>query len=373
MKSHFWHSAGAITVTLEQIGAMTDVEARYLLAELRWGSSEQQVCPECGTIDRHYDVRVRNQWRCKSCGRTFSVTSDSPFADHKLSYRRLALAIFSFITHQKGLPALELRRIIGGHYRTCFLLLHKIREAILGTGDETKLSGVIEIDGAHFSGRKRKGRKQKKRAAKAVPKKYANQQHRARVPRTANSYHPNRRIVMSLREVSEEKTDAIDSRTKRPIGKGARRTLVAVCMSENAKDIEALVRRHVAPGSTIRTDELPAYRKLKLMGYQHDVVNHSVEFVTDEGINQNQAESFFGRMRRAKIGLYHRIAPKYMLDYASEMAWREDVRRLDTMSQLKALASRIFKAGVSVDWINYCRGNMRKVELLFQAAAPAPA
>ena len=70
-------------------------------------------------------------------------------------------------------------------------------------------------------------------------------------------------------------------------------------------------------------------------------------------------------MRRAAIGIYHRITPKYMLDYAMEMAWREDIRRTDTRGQITQLVHGIFKAGVSADWCNYCRGNKRQAELLF--------
>ncbi len=353
---------------------MNDEQARLYLAELRWGSRDQQVCPDCGAIDRHHSIRTRKQWRCKHCFRTFSVTTGTPFADHKIGYRKLLIAIFAFVMNQKGLAALALRRIIGGQYRTAFTLLHKIREAVMLTVSREKLSGVIEVDGGHFSGKKRKGRK-KKRSSKAdkteVPAKY--RQHREKSKPSAFPFHPNRRIIITLREISPEKTGAVNRHTGKPIRKGARRTLVAVCRSENSLDIEALVRRHVERSATIRSDELPAYGNLKLMGYVHEVVNHSEEFSTDDGINENQAESFFSRMRRACIGIYHRITPKYMLDYATEMAWREDVRRMDTRNQMAMLMGRVFGAGLSNDWINYCRGNKRAGELLFQAPVPNPA
>lgn len=185
----------------------------------------------------------------------------------------------------------------------------------------------------------------------------------------ANPYHPNRRIVMVIRDISSEKTDLIDRRSGKPIGKGAISTRTAVCRSENSADIEALVRTHVAPGSIIRTDELPAYGKLKLMGYTHEFVNHSTEFCTDDGINQNQAESYFARIRRASIGVHHRITPDYMEEYAAEMAWREDVRRMDIKSQMVSLMTRICSAGLSLKWANYCRRAKRKPELHSQAAA----
>jgi hypothetical protein len=134
--------------------------------------------------------------------------------------------------------------------------------------------------------------------------------------------------------------------------------------------MEALVKQLVASSSTIRSDELSAYGNLKYQGFVHETVNHSVEFSSDEGFNQNQAESFFSRMRRACIGVYHRITPKYMLDYACEVAWREDFRRDDTQSQFTKLVSRVFASGRSTDFLNYCRrGHKRKYEILFQAPA----
>lgn len=369
MTAHFWLSTDAITITQESIGAMTDEEARMFLAELRWGSAEEQVCPDCGVVDRHYNIRTRQQWRCKHCFHTFSVTSGTPFADRKLGYRKLALAFHAFVINQKGLAALALRRIIGGQYRTCYTLLHKIREAVMLTVSEEQLSGVVEIDGGHFSGRKRKPRKKKRPSAKKeIPGKYM--QHRKKPARTAFPFHHNRRIIIALREISSESTGAFNKYNGKPIGKGATRTLVAICRSENNVDIESLVRQHVASQATIRTDELPAYGKLKLMGYVHEVVNHSEEFSSDEGFNENQAESFFSRMRRACIGIYHRITPKYMLDYACEMAWREDVRRRDIRSQMAELVRRVMRSGLSADWNNYCRGNKRTAELLFEAPRP---
>jgi transposase-like protein len=368
--THFWLKPEAVPLTLESISTLDDAAARCFLAELRWGKN-QQVCPDCGVVDRHYDIRTRKQWRCKHCFRTFSVTTGTPFADCKIGYRKLLLAIFAFIINQKGLAALALRRIIGGQYRTAFTLLHKIREAVMVTVSQEKLSGVIEIDGGHFSGKRRKGRKKKPKLKPEdktdVPAKYSQQ--RAKIPASRFPFHPNRRIVMVLREISPEKTGTFNIHNGKEIGKGAARTLVAVCRSENSADIEALAKRHIEHRSLIRTDELPGYGNLKLMGYEHQVVNHSIEFSTDDGVNENQAESYFSRMRRACIGIYHRVTPRYMLDYATEMAWREDVRRRNTADQLRNLVATVFSAGVSADWINYCRGNKWKTELLFVAPA----
>ena len=52
-------------------------------------------------------------------------------------------------------------------------------------------------------------------------------------------------------------------------------------------------------------------------------VNHSVEFVSEDGACTNQAESYFARLRRSEFGIHHRISGHLLQAYANEMAWRE--------------------------------------------------
>ena len=309
MSQHFWLKSSSVSLSGMEIAQLSDEQARYYLARMRWGD-QGQVCPACAALDQHYDIKTRKQWGCKHCGRRFSVTTGTPFADFKIGYARLLMAIFAFVVNQKGVAALALRRIIGGQYRTSYTLLHKIREALMLTASAEPMSGVVEVDGGHFAGKRRKGRKLKEdRGPAELPKKYRKPQQRDKVSNAAFPHHPNRRIVLVLREMCQDGE-----------GVGAARTKVAIIRSENTADIEALVKLHVAKLTTIRSDELTAYGNLKLLGYAHQTVNHSVEFSTDDGVNQNQAESFFSRMRRAFIGVYHKITPSYMLDYACEMA-----------------------------------------------------
>lgn len=337
-----------------EISDLSEEEARMKLAELRWGSKAEQICPGCGAIDSHYVIKTRSQWRCKgnACRRTFSVTSNSPFADRKIGHKRLLIAMFLFVADQKGIPALELRRYINGDYRTSFTLLHKLRDALTRTVSPVKLKGVVEMDGAHVSGRPRKGRRKGRRSPPGM-------QHRAKYPSTAFSDRPNRRIMMTMRENAGNR-------------QGASRTVVAICSSENAADVEALAKLWIEPGSTIRTDELPAYKNLTQMSYKHEFVNHSVEFSSGTGVNENQAESYFSRFRRGERGVYHRITPHYMIDYANEMAWHEDVRRKDTATQLQMLVFRVFNAGISPDWRGYSQGHHRQREVIFRHQEELP-
>ena len=56
-------------------------------------------------------------------------------------------------------------------------------------------------------------------------------------------------------------------------------------------------------------------------------INHSLAY-SDGDACTNHAESFFSRLRRAEIGIHHHIAGPYLNAYATEMAWREDNRRV---------------------------------------------
>lgn len=53
------------------------------------------------------------------------------------------------------------------------------------------------------------------------------------------------------------------------------------------------------------TDESGAFTQLSTW-CDHRTVVHSREYVADDGTSENQAESFFSRMRRAEYGVYQR-------------------------------------------------------------------
>jgi hypothetical protein len=145
-------------------------------------------------------------------------------------------------------------------------------------------------------------------------------------------------------------------------GKGAGKTLVFVGKSENEKDVRSFVHELVESGSTIQTDENPCYSYLSAY-YDHRTVVHSKEYVTIDGDNENQAESFFSRMRRNVLGVTHGMRPTYCVDYGYEMVWREDMRRKTNMQKMQDLFTKIGRHGKSIWWRGYWQGNKRGREL----------
>jgi transposase-like protein len=344
MAGHFLLSKDARDFTVEGVERMSEREVHKFFVESRWGKDGVQICPGCGTIDSHYWVKTRRQWRCKdiACGRSFSITSDTKFADHKLPLKKLLKAFVIFANNVKGISASALARTIGVAYQTAFVLLHKIRESIMECWNDDQLDGLVHIDGAYVSGRIRKPR---------VKKKATETQHRDKKPQWQSSKHPNQRVVMVMREVDPEG------------GVGAIRTIVHVVRAEDARTAEELAKIYIKRDAKVMTDEAPAYSSL-IERYDHLTVNHSKEFSTDDGVNNNQAESFFARMRRMVIGQVHRVTPKYMLDYVTEVAWREDVRRTPTSKQVGMLANAVSRS-TSKWWRGYWQMKNRPEEILF--------
>lgn len=357
MAGHFLLSPSARNFSFRALDRLSDDDAHALFVRLRWAKYDgKQVCPQCGAIDHHYVIRGRRQWRCKDkgCGATFSVTSGTKFADHKLPFKELLRGIIVLATSAKTMSAVQFINLMGLSYSTGFTFFHKLREALWATRDLTPLQGLIHVDGAHFCGRPRKPNRRRSMTK--------TRSQRARLTNDATAFHPNRRIVIVLRELYTQN----DSKGKpQPIkGKGAKRTIVVFAKGESADVVMALAHKYIKPGSRVQTDELASYNGYGKL-FDHRTVNHDIEFCTSAGVNNNQAESFWTRMRRMVWGQLHRITPHYLAEYANETAWREDNRRKSQRERVEDILVRALCSGRSRWWTGYWQGTHRAGDLQF--------
>jgi hypothetical protein len=65
------------------------------------------------------------------------------------------------------------------------------------------------------------------------------------------------------------------------------------------------------------------------------------------------AESYFSRLRRGELGHHHHIAGPYLLRYAQEAAWREDLRRVSNGEQTHGIVRLAMRCRPSVDFCGY--------------------
>src|SRR5258705_8756925 len=76
------------------------------------------------------------------------------FQDTHLPMRTWFRAMWCITSQKNGMSALGLQRVLGlGSYRTAWLMLHKLRQAMVRPGRE-KLRGEVEVDETYW-GRRR--------------------------------------------------------------------------------------------------------------------------------------------------------------------------------------------------------------------------
>lgn len=355
---HILKSSRVRDITVMDIANMTELEAFQVFVKLRYKSMETVVCPHCAVIDKHYFNKIRLCWRCKHCTESFSVTRGTPFQDHKLSFKELLMGLLLFISEANGISIHKLSRELNVQVKTAQAFLGKIREAIYRDRSINPLTGLVQIDGGHFGGRPRHGRVRRIENTDVIKEHVESMliKKTKRPPKTAKANFlrkmKNRRVVMVVRQLHPEK------------GMGANRTIAVITHSENEENAISLARKFIDPDSLIMTDENAAYNQLSKY-YEHQTVEHAKEFSTIDGVNDNQAESYFSRLRRHVLGVSHRIEPKYMQDIAHEMAWREDVRKMTQFEKLSNILNAFNQKGLSRWWRGYWQGYNRPGEILW--------
>ena len=314
MSQHFLLSPAAKTLSLVKVMRMSDGEARTAFSNIRWADTDgEPYCPECGCLDA-YDLKTRQVYKRKGCAKQYSITSGTIFHSRKLTMRDILAAIAIFINGATGYSALQLSRDLTIDYKTAFVLLHKVREAIETARDQGALSGDVEVDGAYFGGYVKPANERKDRKDR-----------RKKIHQSGK-----RQVVVAMRE-----------------RKG--RTLTYV--GQNEAEGVAVVKSNVAPGTTVHADEASHWDKLAA-NFPIKRINHQ-EAYSREGACTNQAESFFSRLRRAEIGTHHHIAGKYLDAYAAEMAWREDCRREANGYQFAMVMGAVAATPQSHRWCGY--------------------
>jgi len=320
VSQHFLLSAAARTLSLSAVARMSGDEAAATFQRIRWSDNGGEAyCPRCGCLDVR-KLATRPVWKCKGCGYHFSVTAGTIFADRKRPIRDYLLAIAIFTNGAKGHSALQLSRDLACQYKTAFVLAHKLREVIEAEQRKATFAEASEkeVDGAYFGGHV----KQTNEVAERVDR------------RAAEEKTGKRQVVVVMRERNG-------------------RTLPFVFGKES--DAIPTIRKHVPLGSIVHADEARGWDMLHAH-YEMRRINHSVAFSKD-GASTNQAESFFSRLRRAEIGVHHRISGKRLSPYASEMAWREDNRRVPNGTQFNAIAAMALKHPMSREWRGYWQRN----------------
>jgi transposase-like protein len=187
--------------------------------------------PDAAAFQRpahHVRAHPHLRFRCKGCKKDFTITSGTLFASHKLPLRGYLAAIAVFCKEVKGKSALALSRDLGLSYKSAFVLLHKLREAMAEEMKGRVVGGegkTAEVDGGYFGGYV----------------KPANQKDHRRDRRLAANQTGKRKVVVVIRE------------------RGGN-SVPAVFGSES--QAASFIRARIAKGTTVHADESGAWDNL---------------------------------------------------------------------------------------------------------------
>jgi transposase-like protein len=257
---------------IEKYGS-DDSKCREYLETLKWMGAIK--CPRCGS-EKISRIKKRGQFDCDACRYQFSVTAGTIFHDSHLPLWKWFLAVYLMAESKKGISANQLKRSLKVSYKTAWYLCHRIRKAMQEAGTTPKLSGIVEVDETYVGGKYDKRRK-----------------------RGPWEKQP----VMGLLQRK---------------GKFEARTI----SNAEKKILYGVINGRINKGSEIMTDELPAYKSLDKVGYNHEAGCHRKKEWVRGDIHTNGIENAWSLFKRSIVGSYHKISVKHMDAYLDEFEWR---------------------------------------------------
>jgi transposase-like protein len=262
------------------------------VANLRWPDGIP-TCPKCAGKS-HYYLATQKRWKCKGCGRQFSVKRGTIFEDSPIPLDKWLTALWMLVNCKNGVSSYEIARDLGITQKSAWFVLQRLRLA-LKDRSFTKLggteSGPVEVDETFIGGALKNMHKEK----------------RARYDFIAGN--KGKTIVMGMLDRDVRKVRA------KVIPNVKRETL--------QKEILSTIKR----GSKVYTDEWYGYSEVRYR-FVHDVVNHSETYVKGQ-VHTQGIENFWGLLKRTLRGTYVAVEPFHLDRYLDEQVFRYNHRKDD--------------------------------------------
>ena len=267
-----------------------DVALTFLVS-LRWPNGV--TCPACDARNPGF-LKTRRIWKCRDCGRQFSVKLGTIFEDSPIGLDKWLPAVWSLVNSKNGISSYELGRALGVTQATAWFMNHRIRRA-MQSRSFAKMKGSVEADETFIGG-----------AAKFMHK------------------SKRRRVIRGTGGM--DKTPVLGLLERGQNGKPSRvRATVAKNLSQ--RGIRGHVLASVEKGAHLFTDTTQQYGKGKLPKvYQHEMINHAKEYVRGQ-VHTNSLENFWSLLKRAIKGTYVSVDPFHLAQYVDEQVRRFNERK----------------------------------------------
>jgi hypothetical protein len=253
--------------------------ARWLF-ERRWPDGFCCPGPGCGH-DKGWELeRGVLLVECARCHRQTSVTAGTVLHRSHLPLRLWFLAAWLVATHRNGISARQLGLQLGlGSYKTAWLLLRKLRRAMVDPG-RGPLAGLVEVDET------------------SLPFRTRDEPVAARPGRA----HEGKLLVAGAVEIR---------------GKGPGRVRLAAIEDYSAATLSAFVAAAIAGGSTVVSDGWSGYATLKDVKHDPKVVGPMAAHVVLPWVHR-----VFANAKRWGLGVYHGLRRTHLQTYLDEFVFR---------------------------------------------------
>jgi transposase-like protein len=283
LELHFFHRDPMTSAPVNLMALIekysTDKHCREALMHLRFPDGVK--CLKCKS-ENVAPVSDRKVYVCYSCKYQFSVTVGTIFHDSHLPLTKWFLVTYLMTESRKGISANQIKRMIGGSYKTSWYLCHRIRKAMEEA--DHKLTGTVEIDEMDISGKTDK-----------------------------KEQWTNKAPVVGIRE------------------RGGHLHFISASNLNQSKINDIIVRNVDKTVDVIMTDESKLYNfNLTKSQGKHKTVNHNGEDVRYEGglcVTTNTIEPAFSLFKRGVVGAWQKVSVKHLPAYLREITFRFNNRK----------------------------------------------
>lgn len=274
--------------TLQQaIRYFTDYEnCRSFMVAVRWPDGKVR-CPYCDSEKVGYLANAR-VYRCYGDHpkQKFSLKVGTIFEDSPIGLDKWLPAVWLLVTCKNGISSYEIHRALGVTQKTAWFMLHRIRLA-MQCGSFVKLGGnggEVEVDETYIGGKAR------------------NMHAKVRRRRNVKGAEAKAMVMGAIERGGKVYAKVVPNRKK-----------------ETIKDV---IFPAIEQGTTVYTDEFPAYvYATKDVEFEHKVINHLEKYV-DGNIHTNGIENFWSLLKRGLGGTYVAVEPFHLFRYVDEQAFR---------------------------------------------------
>lgn len=261
-------------------------------------------CERCDH-NQFYTYKARPYvYDCKRCRMQSSALKGTAFQDTHISLRSWFQALYYATSKPAGFSSIQLSKEIKSTQNTAWTIIQKIR-SLVGDSNSVKLmsngdyvieeiplndsfellNGIIEIDEVYIGGK--------------------------------NSNKHSDRKIKGVQGVSQKIKVPLLGMHERSTG----RTVCVPLKEVNGEAVLEIIKRYVAVGSVLYTDENKIYLNCDAH-YERHFTNHSAKEYVRGDVHTNKVEGIWAQLRRGIIGSYYHISEKHSHRYFSEFAFR---------------------------------------------------